>query len=69
MVKWITNIISGILVLPIIIGIIDMWWHILFNKMLIIEHWSSQNFSGAIILAAFGLFVKIVSIWINEKIK
>lgn len=67
MVKWIGNIISGILVLPIIIGIIDMWWHILFNKMLIIEHWSSQHFTGAIILAACGLFVKIVSVWMNDK--
>lgn len=67
MVKWIGNIISSILVLPLAIGVLDLWWFVLFNKMLVLEHWSQQHFTAAIMLAGAGIITKIAAIWINDK--
>jgi hypothetical protein len=67
MVNWIGNVILAILALPLAIGIVDLWWIVLFNKMLILDHWSQQTFTAALLLAGCGLFVKIATIWISDK--
>lgn len=67
MVKWIGTAILGILTLPFALGVVDLWWFVMFNKMLILEHWSQQTFTGAIILAVCGLAAKVITIWINDK--
>lgn len=67
MVKWIGTLIFILMSLPIAIGIVDLWWFVIFNKMLILDHWTSQTFTGALILAACGLVAKVSTIWISDK--
>jgi len=67
MVKWIGTGIFALLALPLVIGILDLWWFVLFNKVLVLEHWSQPHFTAAIMLAGAGIFIKIASIWIGEK--
>lgn len=67
MVKWIGTGIFALLSLPLAIGILDLWWFVLFNKMLVLEHWSQQHFTAALMLAGAGIFTKIAAIWISDK--
>lgn len=67
MVNRIGTAIFVLLTLPLAIGILDLWWFVLFNKMLVLEHWSQPHFTAAIMLAGVGLFSKIAAIWISDK--
>lgn len=67
MVKWIGTGILGVLSLPLMIGIVDMWWFVMFNKMLVLEHWSQQTFVAAIILAGAGFVAKLATIWMADQ--
>lgn len=56
------NLLALILVLPLLIGIIDLWSIIVLNHTIILD-WTQQKFTGAILLAVLGVIVKVADLW------
>lgn len=65
MVKWMGNIVLVLLSLPLVIGIIDAWWKVIFNTTLIIHWWDVTTFASALLLALCGVIGKIATMWME----
>jgi hypothetical protein len=56
------NTIAVILILPLVLGLIDLWTLIVFDYELILN-WDQKKFTGSLMLAAIGIFAKLIDWW------